>query len=104
MRMTCEDQVVAPAVEAIGLDRIMNEQNMARRCFGFGEDVDATQSHPNQFEIMLLQHNTAIHQPSAASRSEGPLVFPEIGAAVVIPIARASVDGPRNLPDEVEGG
>ena len=102
MRMTCEDQVVAPTIEPIGLDRIMDEQNTARG-FGFAEHVDATQSHPNQFEIMLLQHDTAIHQPRAASRSEGPLVFLEIGAAVVIPIARASIDGPRNLPDEVEG-
>ena len=103
MRMTCEDQIVAPATEPIGLDRIMDEQNTARG-FEFAEDVDATHSHPNQFEIMLLQHDAAIHQPSAASRSKGLLVFPEIGAAVVIPITRAPIDGPRNLPDEVEGG
>src|SRR4029453_7278939 len=53
---------------------------------------------------MLLQHNAAIHQPRAASRSESLLVFLEIGAAIVIPIARAAIDGPRNLPDDVEGG
>jgi len=101
--MSGQNQVVTPTIEPIVLDRIMNEQNTARG-FGFAEDVDATQSHPYQFEIMLLHYDTAIHQPRAASRSEGLLVFLEIGAAVVIPIARASIDGPRNLPDEVEGG
>ena len=103
MRMTGEDQVVTAAIEPIGLNGIMNEQNTVRG-FGLAEDVLATQSHPNQFEIMASSARHCDPSASAASRPKGLLVFLEIGAAVVIPIARASIDGLRNLPDEVERG
>src|SRR4051794_4259296 len=99
--MSCEDQIVATAVEAVGLDRVVNEQEPAF-CLRLPELVHAAQAHPDQLEIVLRQDDAAVFQPGAAGRRESLLVFPEIGAAPVIPIARAAVDGSLDLPDEIE--
>src|SRR5205809_315019 len=101
--MAREDQIVAASVETIGLDRVMDEQEPALRLC-LAELVHAAHAHPDELEIVLRQDDAAVFHPGAAGRRESLFVFPEIGAAPVIPIARASVDGSLDVPDEIERG
>ena len=65
MRVAGQNQVVAPSVEAIGLDRVVDEEHPSPG-FRRVEGMHPAQAHPDELEIVLRQEEAAILQPCAA--------------------------------------
>src|SRR5438876_8634885 len=65
-----------------------------------GNDFETDNSHPNNLEVVVLAHETAVSQPRAVGHGECFFVIAKRNAARIFVVARATVNRRLYLTDE----